>query len=276
MASAHSDVTRPSLHLSGAEARRAALGALGFGQRKPARAGIAHVRATAARLGAIQIDSVNVLARAHYLPTFSRYGQYRTSALDALAHTHRELFEYWGHAACFLPMDLYPLMRWRMANQREGWASLSRKQRAFIDSVHREVTERGPLSAGELSNGHPGGKVVAGLRPENFEDASIVGDDLKRDRGILIEAEVDLVESLGSDLYAYFHIESEKVESEQLADLVGDSLDETGAASLREGEEQVIARLDASSGIRRGEKAELWADTTRLHLFDPDSGESLR
>jgi len=134
----------------------------------------------------------------------------------------------------------------------------------------------GEVDAGELSNGHPGGKVVAGLRPENFEDASIVGDDLKRDRGILIEAEVDLVESLGSDLYAYFHIESEKVESEQLADLVGDSLDETGAASLREGEEQVIARLDASSGIRRGEKAELWADTTRLHLFDPDSGESLR
>jgi len=134
----------------------------------------------------------------------------------------------------------------------------------------------GEVDAGELSNGHPGGKVVAGLRPENFEDASIVGDDLKRDRGILIDAEVDLVESLGSDLYAYFHIESEKVESEQLADLVGDSLDETGAASLREGEEQVIARLDASSGIRRGEKAELWADTTRLHLFDPDSGESLR
>jgi multiple sugar transport system ATP-binding protein len=117
--------------------------------------------------------------------------------------------------------------------------------------------------------------VVVGLRPESFEDASIVGEDAKGG-GAVFEAEVDLVESLGSDLYAYFHIESEKVESEQLADLVGDSLDETGAASLREGEEQVIARLDASSGIRRGEKAELWADTTRLHLFDPDSGESLR
>jgi multiple sugar transport system ATP-binding protein len=134
----------------------------------------------------------------------------------------------------------------------------------------------GEVDAGEISNGHRGGKLVAGLRPEDFEDASIVGDDLKRERGIVIEAEVDLVESLGSDLYAYFHIESEGVESEQLADLVGDSLDETGAASLREGEEQVIARLDASSRIRRGEKAELWADTTRLHLFDPDSGASLR
>ena len=53
------------------------------------------------------------------------------------------------------------------------------------------------------------------------------------------------------------------------------ALDETGAANLPEGEEQVVARLDASSRIRRGEKAELWADTTRLHLFDPDSGASL-
>ena len=144
---------RGRLHLSAAETRRAALSALGFGRRRPRRAGTAHVRATAMRLSAIQIDSVNVLARAHYLPTFSRYGPYPASALDALAHTRRELFEYWGHAACFLPMDLYPLMRWRMANQREGWASLSRKQRAFIESVHREVTERGPLAAGELSNG---------------------------------------------------------------------------------------------------------------------------
>src|SRR5215471_3829823 len=62
--------------LSRAEARRLALASLGFGAKKPARAGAAHVRATAARLGAIQIDSVNVLARAHYVPTFSRYGPY--------------------------------------------------------------------------------------------------------------------------------------------------------------------------------------------------------
>jgi uncharacterized protein YcaQ len=142
-----------SVHLSAAEARRAALAALGLAERKPVRADIRHVRATAARLGAIQIDSVNVLARAHYLPTFSRYGPYPTAALDDLAQTRRELFEYWGHAACFLPMDAYPLMRWRMANQRENWASLSRRQRDFIESVHREVTERGPLAASELSRG---------------------------------------------------------------------------------------------------------------------------
>src|SRR4051794_1768393 len=139
--------------LSLPEARRLALSSLGFGVKKPVRAGAAHVRATAARLGAIQIDSVNVLARAHYLPTFSRYGAYPTAALDDLAHGRRELFEYWGHAACFLPIELYPLMRWRMENQRMGWAGVGRKKQAFIEAVFGEVSEHGPLAAGELSNG---------------------------------------------------------------------------------------------------------------------------
>jgi len=133
----------------------------------------------------------------------------------------------------------------------------------------------GEVDAGKAAHDRADGRVVAGLRPESFEEASLVGDDLKRDRGLVFKAEIDLVESLGSDLYAYFHIESEGVESDQLADLVGDSLDETGAANLREGQEQVIARLDASSTIRRGEEAELWADTSQLQLFDPDSGANL-
>jgi multiple sugar transport system ATP-binding protein len=132
----------------------------------------------------------------------------------------------------------------------------------------------GEVDTGDAARSRGDGPVVAGLRPENFEDASIVGDDLKKG-GLVFKAEVDLVESLGSDLYAYFHIESEGVESDQLADIVGDSLDETGTGNLREGREQVIARLDASSKIRRGEEVELWADTTRLHLFDPDSGATL-
>ena len=124
---------------SSVEARRLALASLGFGRKKPARAGAAHVRATAARLGAIQIDSVNVLARAHYMPTFSRYGPYPIAALDELAHGARELFEYWGHAACFLPIEMYPLMRWRMRGQVEAWAGLDTKRKSFIEAVYREV-----------------------------------------------------------------------------------------------------------------------------------------
>jgi multiple sugar transport system ATP-binding protein len=134
----------------------------------------------------------------------------------------------------------------------------------------------GEIDAGELSGGRSDGKVVAGLRPENFEDAKVAGDELKRERGLSFEAEIDIVESLGSDLFAYFHIESEGVQSDQLADLVGDRLDETGAANIREGEEQIVARLDPTSEVKRGERAELWADTAKLHLFDPESGESLK
>jgi multiple sugar transport system ATP-binding protein len=127
----------------------------------------------------------------------------------------------------------------------------------------------------EEARGRGDGKVVAGLRPESFEDAAMVDDELKRGRGVTIEAEIDLVESLGSDLYAYFHVESEGVESDQLADLAEESIGETGAAGLREGEEQIVARLDPASKVKRRERAQLWADTSKLHLFDPESGESL-
>jgi multiple sugar transport system ATP-binding protein len=142
-------------------------------------------------------------------------------------------------------------------------------------SSGRVVLPIGEAELSEEAGGQPDGPVIAGLRPERFEDASMVDDELKRGRGVEIEAEIDLVESLGSDLYAYFHVESEGVESEQLADLAEESIGETGAASLREGEEQIVARLDPASKIKRRERARLWADTSKLHLFDPESGESL-
>jgi multiple sugar transport system ATP-binding protein len=118
------------------------------------------------------------------------------------------------------------------------------------------------------------GKVVAGLRPESFEDAEMVGD-LRDERGVVFEAEIDLVESLGSDLYAYFHVESGAVESDQLAELVEERLEETGVPEVREGQEQIVARLDPASKIKRGDTAQLWADTSKLHLFDAESGERL-
>ncbi len=133
----------------------------------------------------------------------------------------------------------------------------------------------GEVDLGDLdAKGHDG-PVIAGLRPENFEDVAVIGD-LKEERGVTFEAEIDLVESLGSDLYAYFHIESEGVQSDQLADIVEESLEETGAGEIREGHEQIVARLDPTSKVKRRETAELWADTSKLHLFDPESGESLR
>jgi multiple sugar transport system ATP-binding protein len=132
----------------------------------------------------------------------------------------------------------------------------------------------GEADLSEEARGRADGRVIAGLRPENFEDAEIVGE-LKGESGVVLEAEIDLVESLGSDLFAYFHVESEGIESDQLAELAEDRIGETGAANLREGEEQIVARLDPVSKIKRGERTQLWADTAKLHLFDPESGESL-
>ncbi len=127
-----------------------------------------------------------------------------------------------------------------------------------------------PKSAGSARDG----QVIAGLRPESFEDASMVGD-LRDERGLVFEAEIDLVESLGSDLYAYFHVESGAVESDQLADLVEERLEETGVPEVREGQEQIVARLDPASKIKRRDRVELWADTAKLHLFDAENGERL-
>jgi multiple sugar transport system ATP-binding protein len=133
----------------------------------------------------------------------------------------------------------------------------------------------GEADLGEEAKRGKDGEVIAGLRPESFEDAELVGD-LAEERGIVFEAEIDLVESLGSDLYAYFHVESPGVQSDQLADVIADRLEETGAPEPREGQEQFVARLDPASKIKRRDTARLWADTSKLHLFDPESGESLR
>jgi multiple sugar transport system ATP-binding protein len=147
----------------------------------------------------------------------------------------------------------------------------------FMPAELSGQTVKLPIGETELSerpDGGHDGPVVAGIRPESFEDASLVGD-LVDERGVVFEAEIDLVESLGSDLFAYFHVESEGVESDQLADVIADRLEETGMPEPRQGQEQIVARLDPASEIKRRDTAKLWADTAKLHLFDPESGERL-
>lgn len=150
-----------TLSLSLAEARRLALAAQGFG-RTP-RGAIAHkqLQAQIERLGVVQIDSVNALVRSHYLPTFSRLGHYQAEHLDELAWgraRRRRLFEYWGHEASLLPLELYPLLRWRMRRAADGQGIYSQlakfgvERRDAIDSVLQSVRERGALSAGSLSS----------------------------------------------------------------------------------------------------------------------------
>lgn len=137
--------------LSSIEARRIALAAQGFGAARPAKPpGVAHLRALANRLHAIQIDSVNVLVRAHYMPAFSRLGPYRIDALDDLTYRRRELFEYMGHAASLLPMSLFPLLHWRMGIYKR-WPR-SREEDKYMKAVLAEIAMRGPISASELKD----------------------------------------------------------------------------------------------------------------------------
>jgi multiple sugar transport system ATP-binding protein len=114
------------------------------------------------------------------------------------------------------------------------------------------------------------GNLIAGLRPEDFEDASLVGD--QRDRGVVFNANIDVVESLGPELYVYFTTEHEGVSSQELDELAKDA----GTAEVPSaGEGQVVARLEAASQVQEGQEAELWYDASKLHLFDAESGRSL-
>src|SRR6185369_13503820 len=108
--------------LTARQARRIALGAQGFAEPRPGRTPTRRdFRKAVDRLGVIQIDSVNVVTRTHYLPAFSRLGAYPRELLEAEAWGKRPyLFEYWGHEASLLPVSLQPLFRWRMDRARAG------------------------------------------------------------------------------------------------------------------------------------------------------------
>jgi len=129
------------------------------------------------------------------------------------------------------------------------------------------------LPAGR-ARGLDGGErdVIIGIRPEHFEDASLIGPD-KRGQGATVKAKIDLLESLGSDKFAYFTVEGERATAEHLQELAADA----GTGDLGAAEEgvQVTARLDAGSEAAEDQELEIWVDLDKLQVFDPDSGENL-
>jgi hypothetical protein len=144
-------------HLSLRQARRIALAAQGFGDPAPTgRVDARHLRRVLGRTRLFQIDSVNVFARAHHLPAYSRLGAWPTDLLDDLAFRRRELFEYWGHEASYLPVELHPLLRWRMARAEafeEGWDGVlatARDQPQLARRLLDRLSAEGPLGAGAL------------------------------------------------------------------------------------------------------------------------------
>jgi multiple sugar transport system ATP-binding protein len=124
---------------------------------------------------------------------------------------------------------------------------------------------------GRLEAGPGGGRkgVIAGLRPEDFEDAQLAGD---QSRGITFHAKIDVLESMGSEFYAYFVVDSERVASRELEELAHDA----GTADFgQQNGSQIVARLEAASQVRQGQETELWFNSEHLHMFDPESGSSL-
>ena len=186
--------------LTTAAARRIALAAQGFDRPRPARPpSVNRIASLVGRLGVLQLDSVNVFLRAHYMPVFSRLGPYDRERLDRIAghgtgRLDRRLFEYWAHEASLIPLERQPLLRWRMADvDREAWGSISRiarEQPELVAETLALVAQQGPIRArdtgavrpppraGHMWNWHEG-KValehlfftgrVAAARRVNFE-----------------------------------------------------------------------------------------------------------
>ena len=175
---------RADIELSLPQARRTAIAAQGLATARPrGRVDVRHLRRALDRVGILQLDSVNVFSRSHYMPLFSRLGPYPRETLDELTvHQdgqngrmragRRELFEYWGHEASLIPIDMQPLLRWRMARADDlAWAGVSRVARdepGLVKRVLELVREEGPIRAaavgspkrerkpGEMWNWHAG------------------------------------------------------------------------------------------------------------------------
>ena len=135
------------------DARRIALAAQGFADKRPAgRIDSRHFRRVLDRLGTVQIDSVNVVTRSHELVFFARLGAYDRDALSRWLWGSRQVFEYWGHEASLHPVDRHPLLRWRMAGDHQ-WGGIRRSARDnpdLVASALAEIAERGPVSISDL------------------------------------------------------------------------------------------------------------------------------
>ena len=149
--------------LSAAQARRIALVAQGFGRAPAAATGIRQLRSAVSRLGLLQLDSVNVFERSHYLPLFARLGTYDKADLDRLTFDRRgDYTEYWAHEAAVIPVEQWPLFRWRMDAFRHYYAT---NQKAWMQSdttsiawVLAELAEKGPLAASQIEDDSRSGK----------------------------------------------------------------------------------------------------------------------
>jgi multiple sugar transport system ATP-binding protein len=155
-----------------------------------------------------------------------------------------------------------PAMNFMAGTLEQGALRTALGDLTLTDQTRRAVESRG----GERG-------VIVGIRPEDFEDASLVTAE-NRSNGVTFRASIDVVESMGSDVFVYFTLEdtqADSLHSAELEELAADS----GRAETGATEEQVVARLDVATSVREGSQSELWADSRKVHVFDPQTGENL-
>jgi hypothetical protein len=145
--------------LSLAEARRIALAAQGFDSARrdgplSGNVGTHELSGIVDRLALIQLDSVNVVVRSHYMPFFSRLGPYDRPLVEKMAFDERRHFEYWAHMASILPMGMHPLLRFRMRSAEPRWRArrLIEEAPGYLDAVLQEVRQNGPLCVSGLDD----------------------------------------------------------------------------------------------------------------------------
>jgi uncharacterized protein YcaQ len=143
--------------ISAAQARRIALAAQGFGRARPATVGIRQLDAAIRRIGLLQLDSVNVFERSHYLPVFARLGAYDKTDLDRLTFGRKARYtEYWAHEAALIPITDWPLWHWKMERSREKYATKPGNwtlgNRPMMDWLLGELREKGPLVASKVEH----------------------------------------------------------------------------------------------------------------------------
>jgi uncharacterized protein YcaQ len=154
--------TPPAATLTAAQARRIALAAQGFGRPKPAAVGTRQLNDALHRLGVLQLDSVNVFERSHYLPLFARLGAYDKADLDRLtfstasAKKGPKYIEYWAHVAALIPLESWPLWRWKMREYRDKWTSdpshWVSANGEMLSWLRAELAANGPQQAGKIQH----------------------------------------------------------------------------------------------------------------------------
>lgn len=151
--------------LSLSEARRVALAAQGFHRARPRRATVGHLRDTIRRLGLLQIDAVNVVCTAHQMVPFSRLGPYDRAAFEKLVYRSGEFAEHWAHEISIVPVELWPLLRYRRETDRVrpwGFDKVLEERAEYAAWVLEEVRKRGPLAADELAPPDGGNHRIPG------------------------------------------------------------------------------------------------------------------